>query len=67
MSINISQLKNNLNQVQMENYEKAGSNVAASFGNAEDDLMQIYTATDDATIKSIASRLGINVEKKSGY
>ena len=68
MSINVSKLSNDFNKVTMENYEKAGSKVAANFDAAEDMLVEAFSAKDQNEIDAIAKKLGMTEDgKTSGF
>ncbi len=56
MSINVSQITNDFNKLTLENYEKAGAEVASNFSDAEDLLMRAYSGKDT---ESLAKELGL--------
>lgn len=65
MSINISEVTDNLNKLTLENYEEAGQAVASNFSNAEDLLMRAYSAKGSDELSSLAKELGIELDSAS--
>ncbi len=59
MSINISEVTDNLNKLTLENYEEAGQAVASNFSNAEDLLVRAYSAKGSNELSSLAEELGM--------